>query len=148
MATDPHAPIGARRAVPGKAKRTCSVCRIEARYPTGCAGGSSNSTSWQTSSGSLAHSGFVVRPWKSNRHVPFGREGHTRAIQLCGSSPRGLENPVPGELTFDPVDTSVLRCPPMTWQYVRRSDGKIAVALDNNVWYFLFSRNIDLASEL
>ena len=36
----------------------------------------------------------------------------------------------------------------MTWQYARRPDGKIAVTLDNNVWNFLFDRNVDLASEL
>lgn len=36
----------------------------------------------------------------------------------------------------------------VNWQYQKRTDGKIAVALDNNVWDFLFARNIDLASEL
>lgn len=36
----------------------------------------------------------------------------------------------------------------MRWHYVKRSDGKIAVTLDNNVWNFLFNRNIDLAAEL
>ena len=36
----------------------------------------------------------------------------------------------------------------MNWQYTRRSDGLIAVTLDNNVWNFLFSKNIDLAAEL
>ena len=36
----------------------------------------------------------------------------------------------------------------MIWPYTRRSDGKIAVTLDNNVWSFLFDRKIDLAAEL
>jgi hypothetical protein len=36
----------------------------------------------------------------------------------------------------------------MNWQYTRRSDGLIAVTLDNNVWDFLFTKNIDLAAEL
>lgn len=36
----------------------------------------------------------------------------------------------------------------MHWNYTKRSDGKIAITLDNNVWNFLFDRNIDLASEL
>jgi hypothetical protein len=36
----------------------------------------------------------------------------------------------------------------MPWQYTKRSDGKIAVTLDNNVWDFLFLRDIVLASEL
>jgi hypothetical protein len=36
----------------------------------------------------------------------------------------------------------------MQWQYTKRSDGKIAITLDNNVWNFLFDRNIDLAAEL
>jgi hypothetical protein len=36
----------------------------------------------------------------------------------------------------------------MQWQYTKRSDGKIAITLDNNVWNFLFDRNIDLATEL
>lgn len=35
-----------------------------------------------------------------------------------------------------------------TWQYTKRLDGKIAVALDNNVWNFLFDRRLNLASEL
>jgi len=34
------------------------------------------------------------------------------------------------------------------WEYTKRSDGRIAVTLDNNVWDFLFRRGIDLASEL
>ena len=34
------------------------------------------------------------------------------------------------------------------WQYHKRTDGKIAVTLDNNVWDFLFERGIDLALEL
>ena len=36
----------------------------------------------------------------------------------------------------------------MNWQYTRRSDGLIAITLDNNVWDFLFARKIDLAAEL
>src|ERR1700679_2933672 len=36
----------------------------------------------------------------------------------------------------------------MYWEYTKRSDGKIAVTLDNNVWDFLFLRELDLASEL
>jgi hypothetical protein len=36
----------------------------------------------------------------------------------------------------------------MHWQYTKRPDGKIAITLDNNVWNFLFDKNIDLASEL
>ena len=36
----------------------------------------------------------------------------------------------------------------MAWQYRKRTDGKIAVALDNNVWNFLFDRKLNLASEL
>ena len=36
----------------------------------------------------------------------------------------------------------------MDWQYTRRSDGLIAVTLDNNVWDFLFARNLDIATEL
>ena len=36
----------------------------------------------------------------------------------------------------------------MHWNYTKRPDGKIAVTLDNNVWDFLFQRNIDLALEL
>lgn len=36
----------------------------------------------------------------------------------------------------------------MGWEYTKRSDGRIAVTLDNNVWDFLFRRGIDLASEL
>jgi hypothetical protein len=36
----------------------------------------------------------------------------------------------------------------MMWPYTRRSDGRIAVTLDNNVWNFLFDRKIDLAAEL
>lgn len=36
----------------------------------------------------------------------------------------------------------------MNWQYTKRSDGKIAVTLDSNVWNFLFDRTISLASEL
>jgi hypothetical protein len=35
----------------------------------------------------------------------------------------------------------------MHWQFTKRTDGKIAVTLDNNVWNFLFERRIDLASE-
>jgi hypothetical protein len=36
----------------------------------------------------------------------------------------------------------------MHWEYTKRSDGKIAITLDNNVWDFLFLRELDLASEL
>ena len=36
----------------------------------------------------------------------------------------------------------------MHWQYVKRSDGRIAITLDNKVWNFLFQRNVDLAAEL
>lgn len=36
----------------------------------------------------------------------------------------------------------------MHWQYTKRTDGKIAITLDNNVWNFLFERGIDLALEL
>src|SRR5713226_4616504 len=36
----------------------------------------------------------------------------------------------------------------MSWPYTRRADGKIAVTLDNNVWDFLFHRNINLSTEL
>ncbi|MGV1768015.1 hypothetical protein [Rhizobium rhizogenes] len=36
----------------------------------------------------------------------------------------------------------------MSWQYTRRADGLIAVTLDNNVWDFLFAKNLDLAAEL
>jgi hypothetical protein len=36
----------------------------------------------------------------------------------------------------------------MNWPYTRRTDGKIAVTLDNNVWDFLFRRSIDLLVEL
>ena len=36
----------------------------------------------------------------------------------------------------------------MDWQYTKRNDGKIAITLDNNVWDFLFDRDIDLASQL
>src|ERR1039457_5769276 len=36
----------------------------------------------------------------------------------------------------------------MNSPYTRRADGKIAVTLDNNVWDFLFERNVDLAAEL
>jgi hypothetical protein len=34
------------------------------------------------------------------------------------------------------------------WEYTKRTDGKIALTLDNNVWDFLFERGISLASEL
>jgi hypothetical protein len=34
------------------------------------------------------------------------------------------------------------------WPYTKRTDGKIAITLDNNVWNFLYDRNIDLALEL
>lgn len=36
----------------------------------------------------------------------------------------------------------------MHWPYSERTDGKIALTLDNNVWNFLYDRNIDLAVEL
>jgi hypothetical protein len=36
----------------------------------------------------------------------------------------------------------------MPWEYAKRLDGKIAVTLDNNVWDFLFLKELDLASEL
>jgi hypothetical protein len=36
----------------------------------------------------------------------------------------------------------------LPWQYTKRSDGKIAITLDNNVWDFLLERGIALASEL
>ena len=36
----------------------------------------------------------------------------------------------------------------MQWQYTKRSDGKIAITLDNNVWNYLFQKNVDLSSEL
>jgi hypothetical protein len=36
----------------------------------------------------------------------------------------------------------------MHWEYTKRPDGGIAVTLDNNVWDFLFLRELDLASEL
>ncbi len=36
----------------------------------------------------------------------------------------------------------------MHWPYTKRTDGKIALTLDNNVWNFLYDRNIDLAVEL
>jgi hypothetical protein len=34
------------------------------------------------------------------------------------------------------------------WPYTKRTDGRIAITLDNNVWNFLHDRNIDLAIEL
>jgi hypothetical protein len=34
------------------------------------------------------------------------------------------------------------------WPYTKRPDGRIAISLDNNVWNFLYDRNIDLALEL
>lgn len=34
------------------------------------------------------------------------------------------------------------------WQFTPRVDGRIGVTLDNNVWDFLFSKNLDLDSEL
>jgi hypothetical protein len=37
---------------------------------------------------------------------------------------------------------------PKRWQFKKRDDGKIGVTLDNNVWDFLFSENLNLASEL
>lgn len=36
----------------------------------------------------------------------------------------------------------------MSWQYRKRTDGRISVVLDNNVWNFLFDRKLNLASEL
>lgn len=36
----------------------------------------------------------------------------------------------------------------MTWQYMKHSDGRIAVTLDSNVWNFLLDRRFDLAVEL
>jgi hypothetical protein len=36
----------------------------------------------------------------------------------------------------------------MHWSYTKRIDGRIAITLDNNVWNFLFDRQIDLATEL
>jgi hypothetical protein len=36
----------------------------------------------------------------------------------------------------------------MHWQYTKRTDRKIAITLDNNVWDFLFQRGLDLALEL
>lgn len=36
----------------------------------------------------------------------------------------------------------------MHWPYSKRTDGKIAITLDNNVWNLLFDRNIDLTVEL
>lgn len=36
----------------------------------------------------------------------------------------------------------------MHWPYTKRSDGRIAITLDNNVWNFLYDGNIDLAVEL
>jgi len=36
----------------------------------------------------------------------------------------------------------------MQWPYKKRTDGKIAITLDNNVWDFLFLKQIDLAVEL
>ena len=36
----------------------------------------------------------------------------------------------------------------MQWHYAKRSDGKVAITLDNNVWNFLFNNKIDLDSEL
>jgi hypothetical protein len=36
----------------------------------------------------------------------------------------------------------------MHWQYTKRPDLKIAINLDNNVWDFLFQKEIDLGSEL
>jgi hypothetical protein len=36
----------------------------------------------------------------------------------------------------------------MPGQYTRRTDGKIAVSLDNNVWNLLFEKKLDLASQL
>lgn len=36
----------------------------------------------------------------------------------------------------------------MKWPYTKRSDGKIAVTLDNNVWDFLFKKDFKLWDEL
>lgn len=36
----------------------------------------------------------------------------------------------------------------MQWQFTKRTDGKIAITLDNNVWNFLFDQQINLAAEL
>jgi hypothetical protein len=36
----------------------------------------------------------------------------------------------------------------MPWKFTKRSDGKIAVTLDNNVWNFLLEKGIDLALQL
>lgn len=36
----------------------------------------------------------------------------------------------------------------MRWPYTKRADGRIAITLDNNVWNFLYDRNIDLSVEL
>ena len=36
----------------------------------------------------------------------------------------------------------------MTWPYVPRSDGLIAVTLDNNVWNYLFEKRMNLADGL
>lgn len=46
------------------------------------------------------------------------------------------------------MDDGVVRFPTKGWPYTRRSDGIIAVTLDNNVWDFLFERKIDLVSQL
>ena len=34
------------------------------------------------------------------------------------------------------------------WPFTKRTDVKIALTLDNNVWNFLYDRSIDLAVEL
>ena len=36
----------------------------------------------------------------------------------------------------------------MPWHFTKRSDGRIAVTLDNNVWNFFFTNNMDLTVEL
>jgi hypothetical protein len=36
----------------------------------------------------------------------------------------------------------------VNWPYTKRADGRIAITLDNNVWNFLYDRNVDLALEL
>ena len=36
----------------------------------------------------------------------------------------------------------------MHWPYTKRTDGRIAITLDSNVWNFLFDKQIALASEL
>lgn len=36
----------------------------------------------------------------------------------------------------------------MRWPYTKRADGRIAITLDNNVWNFLYDRNVDLSVEL